>query len=362
VQGDVDIGNPTNSIASNIVHGVLSSIPIRILSNVYNLKGFDITVTYDPVNLENINCIINPAWVGGCNVETPGSIKITGINSAFSDLGDAYGINVAHIGMQGKANGQGILSSWISGTVNEVRAGNGILLSNTVFESGNIPVLVDTGVITPARRLLATQETVPDSSRKLLSTEVTGPLFGDVNGDEAFTLADLLFIQQYYNSAPTLGCPVDGGDQCQNREDLGPWQLKQLAPIGESTTGARDIPYLIGVFLENLYFVGAVDIFTIPLPVIMMKVRLLDRFSAPINNPATVRVLFALNTVQTNIPWSDGIVGTYDSDKNIEYAYGTLCLTCPDPGWFIINAVTGFAAETNVGVAFAMEKGVGKSP
>jgi hypothetical protein len=337
-----------------------SNIPIRVLSNANQLKGFDILISYDPDYVESVACVVDSAWVGGCNTNTPGSIQIAGVNSAFDTLGNLNGITVATISMKAKTSSSGIVESSIYGFVTEIRASNGILLSNAAFVAGNIPISVDTGAVPTGRRFIQTPkrspkvlQVQPKSSRHLLAE---GLVMGDVSNDQQFTLADLLFIQQYYNAATQLGCVTEGGDGCQSRSELNEWQLKQLAPVGESTTGARDIPYLIGVFLESLYFVTATNIDTAPEDTISVRVSLQDRYGVAAEDPNFTRVLFAFQSVQQSISWNDGVSAQYDTDKNIHYAYGVV-----KDGWFTLSADSGFEAETNVGVAFAMERGIGKT-
>jgi hypothetical protein len=337
-----------------------SNIPIRVLSNTYMLKGFDITIEYDPAVVENVACSVDSAWTGACNTNTLGYIQIAAINTAFDTLGDLDGIFVATIGMRAKTSNDGIVDSDILGLVTEIRASDGILRSNAAFIAGKIPISVDTGAVATGRRFIQAPtrspkvlQIQPRSSRHLLENAL---VMGDTNNDQAFTLADLLFIQQYYNSATQLGCPIDGGDSCQSRSELNEWQLKQLALVGESTTGARDIPYLIGVFLDNLYFVTSTDIDTAAIDTIRVRVSLQDRSGEAAIDPNFTRVLFAFQSVQSNISWNDGVSAQYDADKSIHYAYGVV-----EDGWFTLSADSGFVAETNVGVAFAMERGIGKT-
>lgn len=123
-----------------------------------------------------------------------------------------------------------------------------------------------------------------------------------------------LCSQEYYNGAQILGCPSAGGDLCTNRASLTAWQLAQIAPIGESATGARDIPYIINVFLQKMLFVAGFHVST-GVNTIDVRVRLVDKSNVPVVEASKARVLFVFNTTQTQLPWRNAIESSYDTGK-----------------------------------------------
>jgi hypothetical protein len=313
VQGDVDLGALQGVAITTLQATIDTSIPIRILSTTNSLRGFSIVITYDSSVVKNTACTLSPAWTGACNVNVAGEVSIAGINTMFPSSSDVGGIEVATIKMQAHATGLGVVTSAISGTVSEIRVKDaGIVLNNAAFIVGNVPILIDTGSPVPGARRLV--DNLESTRRSVVQQALPGPAYGDTNGDGVFTLADLIFLQEYYNSATILGCPATGGDVCIPRANIGNWQLQQLAPIGESSTGARDIPYIIGVFLGNLYFVANVSI-TTDINTIDANVRLVDKNNVPVSHPDQARVLYVLNTSQQVMPWKNAVNASYDTEK-----------------------------------------------
>jgi hypothetical protein len=341
-------------------------IPIRILATSKQLKGFTIKVTYDHEIVKQTACEINDPWSGGCNTNVDGIIEITGVNATFPSLAV---VEVASISLQAQTTMQGVVATTITGTIVDIRVQEVLenqppILENTPFTAGNIPILADTGLPTSGgRRLMSYRRSQAD---RRLQEAISGTLYGDTNGDGKFALSDLLFIQEYYNLAAELGCPTSGGIACTRRENITLMQLKQLALMGAGTNGARNIPYVIGVFLGNLYFVANVSI-TSSTDTIDANVRILDQFNAPVSNADQALILFVFNSLQQNIPWTNAANASYDIEKQMSLAYASPCISCSEAGWFNLNAqATGnntvLFNEANVGIGFAIENMQGFYP
>jgi hypothetical protein len=65
VQGDVDIGNINGLPITPLVPNIPQRVPIRILSTINALRGFDILLLYDHTILHVSSCTLEVTWTGG---------------------------------------------------------------------------------------------------------------------------------------------------------------------------------------------------------------------------------------------------------------------------------------------------------
>jgi hypothetical protein len=244
----------------------------------------------------------------------------------------------------------GTVITYIIGTINEIRtAFAGLIVQNKPIESGKMSISCNTDSV--RRRILQIRNehmieldalqlklgTYTTTRRLHAADSNSMRVYGDASADGRFTLADLIFVQEYYNQAPVLGCASAGGDMCTNRSSLSIWQHAQISPVNESMSGARDIPYIIGVFLQRFHFVTNVS-FVSSENTLKLQVRLIQKNGMPVKSLNT-RVLFVLNSRYSSLPWIDALhTPSYDSVNALISVYAALCTTCDEDGWFSVTA------------------------
>lgn len=255
------------------------------------------------------------------------------------------GITVCHFDVKLLNLGIGTIFTYIIGEITEIRTDIGLVMYHRPIESGRVSVLCNTSSV--RRRLLQTIKKQTMQLKSMESTLVTHvssrrlqsshpDVYGDASGDGSFTLADIIFVQEYYNQAPILGCASSGGDKCTNRSSLSTWQQRQISPVNESGSGARDIPYIIGVFLQRFHFI-ANSSFVSSGDTLKLQIRLLQKDGKPVTTSNT-RVLFVLNS-RILLPWTDALYApSYDVSNAMISVYAGVCKTCAEDGWFAVTA------------------------
>jgi len=290
-------------------------------------------------------CTLEAGWVGGCTTNVvAGVLQFSGVNKSFATLSGADGIKVGSFDIIARSVAAGTLNTTISGQIVEVRQANAkVVRSNSPFiAGGELNFDVDTGARRRRRQLLRDFRGKRDEDdeewlygrggpgrRRLLSSPLPGNVYGDSSGDGFFTIADLLFLQQYYAGDSTIGCAAEGGDGCQSRAGLSAWQLQQLQPIGRDGSGARDIPYVVNVFLQRGYFVADTQ-FAAAENEITLAVRLVGKNNMLVGSPQAGRVLFVLNSTQDELPWVNELNQTYDYGRGRHMVFADLCGACAD--------------------------------
>lgn len=377
-QGDVDLGQASGGLPVPAALSTSSDtvIQVRVRSNTNLLRGFDVSVTYDPANVIATGCQLETsAWTGGCNFDSiPGSIQLAGGSPSFAGpSGGQDGTVIGTVTLRAASSNNGVVNTPISGIVTEVAVENlGVIVSSQAFIAGNIPIQADTGNIRRRRRnMLSAEEEenedekpriiLPMHKRSLL--QFVPYTYGDVDGVSGFNIQDLIFVIEYYNSAPQMGCPAQGGNGCTLRSSLTQQQLAQIKPINESSTGARDIPYLFNVFLGKSHFVADTS-FVVPQPnQFILRVRLVDKDGSPVLNtaPSVTRILYVLDTTQQSLPWlANAELASSSYDVGNSKALATVTTAAGADGWFQLearatNVGNVFSDESNVGIVFAIE-------
>lgn len=425
-EGDVDLGASPNGIPILLSSYQSATVPVRIRSNSAELKAFEITLLYNPAHIEVQECAIGADWSGdfSCSIDSgSGNIRILGADIASNARGTnlriaSFSFNSLVIntitrirGFRGQISVTGSSNiacqkqdcSIIAGDV-RISTGNFVpfnispirrrsLLSSSSWEEDDESTiqkyLRDTQHLWnprgQQRRKLLMHAQNNDNNVKLLyanrnntnimvSTFAANNTYGDTNGDGSFNVLDYLFAQEYYNNAPNLGCPLQGGIGCQPRSNLSNWQQAQLYPVADpnAPTGGRDLFYLFNTLANKLRFVVDID-FQVSENYFYFAVKL-NHPSTAQSNP--VRIIFALHVQPAN-NISSSLNGYYDQDNT-----GLIIINATSKmgGWYSVsNAVSKppppfypsslihhledfvaweshpFSPEMNVGVAFAVE-------
>ena len=279
-QGDVDMGLNTGVPIPTLLSSSFTSVDVRIRSEQSFLRGFDIVLAYDNTNVEvkDGSCLVVSEFAvgGGCTVGSSGSIKIVGVSTAYSQQSTDAGVTIASFGMRAKPTQRGTVETLITGSCIEFVRQGGSSTNLTELVAGKIPFLVNTGDSSRRRLLQSNVAQVVAVAPNLGSDlSATRSVYGDTNLDGRFSILDILFMLEFFSANAQLGCPVTGGNTCVNRSSLTDWQMQQLTPVGDSSTGGRDIAYLAGVMLGKFHFVANVSIVTSAQKV-NVGIRLLD--------------------------------------------------------------------------------------
>lgn len=285
-KGALDLGSAATPVP---IPSSSTNFDVRVAGP--HLQAFDIVVAYDPQHIQVVRCVQKSAmatffWC--TNDPHEGQVSIVGFGAVSSPHGQ-HVVATIEFGVQ-----QGGLTSFHASCRSLVfaapaEASSLLLLQQQQCPGASVqfkaPSAPQYGVLLqgPHRRndmWHTSWRQRPRAGRALLQA-AAGLVYGDVDGDGAFTLLDLVVAYLYHRKLlnPTAG-------------QLGPWQRAQLHAVADpsATSGMRDVLYLGSVYVGLIPFVAAVNM-TSDLDALSLEVQLY-------NPPAGVQVLFVANTTQ----------------------------------------------------------------
>jgi hypothetical protein len=179
--------------------------------------------------------------------------------------------------------------------------------------------------LVPARRLLQAPA-VLGPARRLMSTP-TSEVWGDTDGDGAFTSLDVLFLEAYLLVASLPGRPPVCTVTCQPQEAMTAWQISQLNPLRNphvpaSIGSESDLQLLLMALVGKAFFLTGLDI-QAPAGSVQISLALMD-YAGTVNPP---------NALATVILWTNANQGlSFDTPFVLDNSTGTLSVQCMDRG------------------------------
>ena len=210
--GDVDLGSRFGLPIPPLASGGAASLDVRINSSAAGLMAFQVAVTLDPAYLTVVNCTAGPDWLDllfSCTINTPPS-EVLIIGSSVLGAGHAGGLlTVATLRLVART---GVAVTALGGRVEAMVRGDGGDLGDAARSmlAGGIAVAINRGttlIPTIVRNTTvdlgpAVYSNLPPARQLPQTADCSGTIHGDVSGDCAFDVVDVLLAQRIQTLQP----------------------------------------------------------------------------------------------------------------------------------------------------------------